>query len=161
MRIPLSNRINRIEPSGTVTLTAVLQDLRARGLDVIDMAVGEPDFAVHPAVIAATSKALGSGLTRYGPVGGLPALRRHLAEGFEGCDESHIIVTNGAKQALYMLFQVLCAKDAEVIIPTPCWVSFSHQVKLAGGQPILVPTRNHQLEIDAIESANGPQTDAV
>ncbi len=161
MRIPLTNRINRIEPSGTVQLTTILQDLRARGVDVIDMAVGEPDFAVHAAIVAATSRALDQGLTRYGPVGGLPALRRRIADDFDGCEEGNIIVTNGAKQALYMLFQVLCEKGAEVVIPTPCWVSFSHQVKLAGGRPILVPTRNHQLDLEAIESAIGPRTVAV
>ncbi len=161
MTTPLTNRINRIEPSGTVQLTAILQDLRARGLDVIDMAVGEPDFAVHPAIVAATSRALDQGLSRYGPVGGLPALRSRIAEDFEGCEASDIIVTNGAKQALYMLFQVLCEKGAEVVIPTPCWVSFSHQVKLAGGRPILVPTRNHQLDIEAIANAIGPRTVAV
>ena len=161
MNLPLTERINRIEPSGTVQLTAILQDLRARGIDVIDMAVGEPDFPVDAAIVAATSKALDRGQTRYGPVGGLPALRDRLAEDFEGCDQRNIIVTNGAKQALYMLFQVLCEKGAEIIIPTPCWVSFSHQVKLAGGQPILVPTRDHQLDIVAVESAIGPRTVAV
>jgi aspartate aminotransferase len=161
MNLSLTDRINRIEPSGTVQLTAILQDLRHRGVDVIDMAVGEPDFAVHPAIVTATSKALAKGLTRYGPVGGLPELRLRIADDFEGCAANNIIVTNGAKQALYMLFQVLCEKGAEVIIPTPCWVSFSHQVKLAGGRPMLVPTCSHQLDIEAIEKAIGPRTVAV
>ena len=156
-----SDRINRIEPSGTVQLTDTLEDLRSRGVDVIDMAVGEPDFAVNPEIIAATSAALEEGLTRYGPVGGLPALRKRIAANFEGCAAGHVIVTNGAKQALYSLFQVICPSGAEVVIPTPCWVSFSHQVKLAGGRPVLVPTLAHQPDLDAIAQAIGPQTVAL
>ncbi len=157
----IADRINRIAPSGTVQLTATLQELRARGVDVIDMAVGEPDFSVAPDIIAATTAALKNGLTRYGPVGGLPALRRHIAEAFEGYDAGHVIVTNGAKQALYGLFQLFCEKGEEVVIPVPCWVSFSHQVKLAGGRPVLVPTDGHQLDIDAIQAVIGPRTVAV
>ncbi len=156
-----SDRIENIESSGTVQLTTTLMALRARGVDVIDMAVGEPDFAVNSEIIAATTAALKDGLTRYGPVGGLPPLRRRIALQFEGCDENHVIVTNGAKQALYSLFQVLCQKGAEVIIPTPCWVSFSHQVKLAGGRPVLVPTVAHQPDMAAIERAITPQTAAL
>ncbi len=161
MHKPLSDRINRIEPSGTVQLTAILQDLRDRGVDVIDMAVGEPDFGVATEIIAATVTALENGRTRYGPVGGLPTLRRRIASGFEGWDEENVIVTNGAKQALYAIFQVLCQKGREVVIPTPCWVSFSHQVNLAGGRPVLVPSAGHQLDLDAIDRAIGPQTIAV
>jgi aspartate aminotransferase len=94
-------------------------------------------------------------------VGGLPALRKRIAAHFEGCEAEHVIVTNGAKQALYSLFQVICPNGAEVIIPTPCWVSFSHQVELAGGRPVLVPTVAHQPDLDAIAQAIGPQTAAV
>ncbi len=159
--LPLAERINRIEPSGTVQLTATLQELRTRGVDVIDMAVGEPDFSVAPEIVEATTAALRDGFTRYGPVGGLPALRRQIAEAFEGCEAGNIIVTNGAKQALYGLFQLFCEKGEEVVIPAPCWVSFSHQVKLAGGRPVLVPTDDHQLDIDAIREAIGPRTVAV
>ncbi len=158
---PLTDRIRRIEPSGTVQLTATLQKLRAQGVDVIDMAVGEPDFAVAPDIIAATTAALKDGLTRYGPVGGLPELRRRIAGTFEGYGQDNIIVTNGAKQALYGIFQLFCERGEEVIIPTPCWVSFSHQVKLAGGRPVLVPTHDHQLDLDAIQQAMGPRTVAV
>lgn len=161
MSLPFASRINAIEPSGTVQLTTTLQDLSDRGIDVIDMAVGEPDFAVDPGVIEATSAALARGLTRYGPIGGLPALRRRIASDFEGFTEDNIIVTNGAKQALYSVFQVLCDKGQEVIIPTPCWVSFSQQVKLAGGRPVLLPMDDHQPDIAAIEQAIGPQTAAV
>lgn len=125
------------------------------------MAVGEPDFAVAPEIIKATVSALAHGRTRYGPVEGLPALRQRIAADFEGCGPDNIIVTNGAKQALYSVFQVLCNKGQEVIIPTPCWVSFGHQVRLAGGQPVLVPTENHLPDIPAIKKTIGPGTVAV
>jgi aspartate aminotransferase len=159
--LALSGRINAVEPSGTVQFTAILQALRAQGVDVIDMAVGEPDFAVDPAIVAATAAALERGWTRYGPVGGLPALRRRIALDFEDFTADNIIVTNGAKQALYSIFQVLCDDGDEVIVPTPCWVSFSHQVKLAGGRPVLLPTDDHQPNVDAIARAIGPRTVAV
>jgi aspartate aminotransferase len=162
MTLELSDRINAIKPSATVKLSATIQGLRDSGVDVIDMAVGEPDFAVDAGILAATSAALESGHTRYGPAGGLPPLRRRLAAHFEGYDESNIIVTNGAKQALYSVFQVLCSRGAEVIIPTPCWVSFSHQIRLAGGRPILVPTQvDHLPDLEAIEQAVGPRTVAL
>lgn len=161
MNLQFSERINAIEPSGTVQLTATLQDLRSRGVDVIDMAVGEPDFAVDPGIIQATSEALANGLTRYGPVGGLPVLRSRIASDFEGFTEENIIVTNGAKQALFSIFQTLCDKGKEVIIPTPCWVSFSHQVKLAGGRPVLIPTVDHQPDVTTIAKAIGPQTAGI
>ena len=156
-----ANRIESIQPSGTVQLSATLERLRAQGADVIDMAVGEPDFRVDSEIIAATAAALRDGLTRYGPVGGLTALRQRIASNFEDCQEAHVIVTNGAKQALYGLFQVLCQRGDEIIIPTPCWVSFSHQVTLAGGRPVLIPTVDHQPDLAAMAQAIGPRTVAL
>ncbi|MBL0713747.1 MAG: pyridoxal phosphate-dependent aminotransferase [Desulfosarcina sp.] len=161
MATRLSDRINAIESSGTVQLTAALQKLRDQGVDVVDLAVGEPDFAIDPTIVDATSAALAAGLTRYGPVGGLPTLRKRIAADFEGYDQRHIIVTNGAKQALYNVFQVLCNDDDEIVIPSPCWVSFSHQVKLAGGQPVLVPSPHQHPDVAAIRQAIGPRTVAV
>lgn len=157
----ISDKLKNLIPSGTVAFTALIQELRDEGRDVIDLAVGEPDFAVDPPVMDATRQALDNGYTRYGPVAGLPALRDKLSAEFEGYGSQNIIVTNGAKQGLFELFQVICDAGREVIIPTPCWVSFEHQVKLAGGVPVMVPTERHQLNVDAIAQAVSDQTVAI
>jgi aspartate aminotransferase len=94
-------------------------------------------------------------------VAGIPALRNALAAEFEGYGSQNIIVTNGAKQGLFEIFQVICDPGREVIIPTPCWVSFEHQVKIAGGVPVLVPTKRHQLDVDAIAKAVNDRTVAI
>ena len=157
----LSDKFNYIRPSGTVAFTTLLQKLRKEGRDVIDLAVGEPDFGVDQDVIRATQQALNDGFTRYGPVAGLPALREKLAPEFPGYGPSNIIISNGAKQGLFLIFQAICDPGREVIIPSPCWVSFEHQIKLAGGAPVLVETINHQLDVQAIQNAVTDQTVAI
>ena len=157
----LSDRINRIEESGTVQFTLLLQKLRKEGQEVIDLAVGEPPYNTPTNVIDATSQALVQGKTKYGAVAGLQELKARLAQQFNGYGESNIIISNGSKQCLYMIFQVICNPSDEVIIPRPYWVSFPQQVKLAGGRPIYVDTCDHQLDIDRIEQAVSPKTRAI
>ena len=157
----LSERVNQIEESGTVQFTQLLQQMRKKGRDVIDLAVGEPPFNSPDIVLDATGQALGRGKTRYGAVAGLQELRSRLALQFEGYDENNIIVSNGSKQCLYMMFQAICDPLSEVIISRPYWVSFPQQVKLAGGRPIFVDTREHQLDIDKIKQALSPKTCAI
>lgn len=157
----LSNRLNTIAPSGTVAFTTLIRELREEGRDVIDLAVGEPEFAVDPPVVEATCQALNQGLTRYGPVAGLPELRNRLAGEFDGYRPENIVVTNGAKQGLYEVFQIVSGEGREVIIPTPCWVSFEHQIRLAGGIPVPVKTNRHQLDPDALAAAVTPRTVAL
>jgi len=156
-----AQRIQAICASKTTELTAVMDKMRRAGRSVINLAIGEPDYTPPEAVIAATRSALEQGETRYGPVAGIGGLRESLATEFDGCRAENILITNGAKQALYSVFQVLCDPGDEIIIPSPCWVSFPEQVKLAGGRPILVPTRRHQLDIDGIRQVLSPRTRAV
>jgi aspartate aminotransferase len=157
----LSDRVNQIEESGTVQFTLLLQQLRKAGREVIDLAVGEPPYDTPAVVIDAAKQALDQGKTKYGPVAGLQELKSRLAQQFEGCDEKNIIISNGSKQCLYTMFQVICDRADEVIIPRPYWVSFPQQVKLAGSRPIFADTRNHQLDIDKIEQAVSPKTRAI
>ena len=157
----LSNKYNNIAPSGTVAFTSLIRELREAGKDVIDLAVGEPEFAVDRQIVDATCRALKNGLTRYGPVAGFPELRERLAQDFEGYGSQNIVVTNGAKQGLYEIFQIVCGEGREVVVPTPCWVSFEHQIRLAGGVPVLVKTKRHQLDIDAMAQAITPRTAAI
>jgi aspartate aminotransferase len=157
----LSDKIKSIEESKTVAFTALIQELRQEGREVIDLAVGEPEFDTPAPIIESTKKALDAQKTRYSPVNGLFELRTRLAAQFSGYDIENILITNGSKQALFMIFQVICDASDEVIIPTPFWVSFIEQVKLAGGKPVPVATKNHQLNCEAIEAAVTPRTKAI
>ena len=157
-----SARLGAVSESKTTRIFALAQELRRQGREIISLAVGEPDFATPAPVIAATRKALAEGCTRYGPVPGEPELRERLAQGFKGFNAEHIILTNGAKQALYSIFQTVCDAGAEVIIPKPCWVSFTEQVKLAGATPVLVETdADFQIDPGKIRQAVTPRTRAI
>ncbi|WP_328588769.1 pyridoxal phosphate-dependent aminotransferase [Siminovitchia acidinfaciens] len=162
--IELSNRVSKVTPSSTLAITAKAKELKASGLDVIGLGAGEPDFNTPENIIQAAYRSMEEGQTKYTPAGGLPELKQAIIGKFKRDQEldyaaSEIIVTNGAKHALYTLFQVILNDGDEVIIPTPFWVSYPEQVKLAGGEPVYIDGKeaNHfkitgkQLE-DAITS---------
>ena len=154
-----STRLESIGESATTRISALAQTLRRQGREIISLAVGEPDFETPEPIVTATQQALNDQHTRYGPVAGEPVLRRLLSESFDGYDADNIVVTNGAKQALFSLFQMLCDQDDEVIVVKPCWVSFTEQVKLAGGRPVLVEAGNgFQLDPERIHGAITPRT---
>jgi aspartate aminotransferase len=157
----LSDKIQAIAGSQTVAFTTLIQQYRQQGGKIVDLAVGEPQFDTPAPVIDATKNALDAQKTRYGPVNGLSELRKQLAAQFSGYDIDNILITNGSKQALFMIFQVICDPADEVIIPTPYWVSFIEQVKLAGGKPVPVATKDYRLNCEAIERAVTPRTKAI
>jgi aspartate aminotransferase len=157
----LSDRINQMEPSGTVRFTQLIQQLRGQGREIVDLAVGEPPYDTPDPVLEATKKALDSGKTKYSQVAGLPDLKSRLAQQFDDYDERNIIISNGSKQCLYAMFQAICNPLDEIIIPRPYWVSIPEQVKLAGGQPVFVDTQNHQLDCEKIKPAITPKTRAI
>jgi aspartate aminotransferase len=157
----LSGKTQAIAGSQTVAFTALIQQLRQQGRKIIDLAVGEPQFDTPAAVIDATKNALDAQETRYGPVNGLPELRAQLATRFSSYDADNILLTNGSKQALYMIFQAICDPADEVIVPVPYWVSFIEQIKLAGGKPVPVATTDHQLNCEAIKRAVTSRTKAI
>ncbi|ENQ3104647.1 L-aspartate aminotransferase apoenzyme [Bacillus sp. 491mf] len=139
----LAKRVAALTPSSTLEITAKAQALKAEGHDVIGLGAGEPDFNTPEHIIEAAYKAMLEGYTKYTPTGGLAALKQEIIKKFErdqgiSYEPSQIIVCNGAKHALYTLFQVLLDEGDEVIIPTPYWVSYPEQVKLAGGEPVYV-----------------------
>lgn len=157
----LSDRIQGIEGSKTARFIPLLEALKRQGRPVISLAIGEPAVDTPPAVIEATMQALKRQETRYSDIAGLNALRTVLADRFEGCGHENLVVFNGSKQALYAIFQTLCDPGDQVIIPVPCWVSFGEQVKLAGGTPVFVATRDHQLDVDAIAAAINSNTRVI
>jgi len=120
-------------------------ELRARGVDVVDFGAGEPDFSSPAVAVEAARRALADGFTKYTPSSGIPKLREALAERYhrdygspwQGGD---VLVSVGGKAALFELALALCDEGGEVVLPSPCWVSFPEQIRLAGAEPVLVPT---------------------
>lgn len=160
--LPFSNRIRSVEASGTVRFSSLLQQLRKEGRDIIDLAIGEPMEPVPNGIIAATCRALEKGDYRYGPSGGITELRQAVAERFDGWNMHNTLITNGSKQGLYQAFQVICNPGDEVLVLTPCWGSFIHQIRLAGSVPVLVNCGDdHQPDVDAIQAALSPRTRAI
>jgi aspartate aminotransferase len=156
-----ARRIHAVGESKTTRVFSQANELRRQGKEIISLAVGEPDFETPAPVIAATQRALSEQQTRYGAVGGLEELRSRLAAEFPFYGPQNIIVTNGAKQALFSIFQLICDPGDEIILPRPCWVSFTEQIKLAGGRPVVVDTVKHQIDPEAILAAVTPRTRAI
>ncbi|MDR7075313.1 aspartate aminotransferase [Neobacillus niacini] len=143
MAINLANRVMALTPSTTLAITAKAKELKEQGVDVIGLGAGEPDYNTPQHILDAAARSMNEGHTKYTPSAGLPALKKAIIEKFErdqglSYKLNEIIVANGAKHALYTLFQVLLNEGDEVIIPTPYWVSYPEQVKLAGGVPVYV-----------------------
>ncbi|MGG1337818.1 aspartate transaminase AspB [Bacillus subtilis] len=139
----LAKRVSALTPSTTLAITAKAKELKAAGHDVIGLGAGEPDFNTPQHIIDAAVRSMNEGHTKYTPSGGLAELKNSIAEKFKRDQNieykpSQIIVCTGAKHALYTLFQVILDEEDEVIIPTPYWVSYPEQVKLAGGKPVYV-----------------------
>ncbi|NHC39129.1 pyridoxal phosphate-dependent aminotransferase [Bacillus sp. MM2020_1] len=139
----LANRVKALTPSTTLAITAKAKELKEQGEDVIGLGAGEPDFNTPQHILDAALQSMNEGHTKYTPSAGLPALKKAIIKKFETDQEltyklNEIIVGNGAKHVLYTLFQVLLNDGDEVIIPTPYWVSYPEQVKLAGGIPVYI-----------------------
>jgi aspartate aminotransferase len=143
MEMKLADRVMSLTPSTTLAITAKAKELKAQGIDVIGLGAGEPDFNTPQYILDAAVKSMNEGQTKYTPSAGLPALKTAIIEKFKNdqgieYNPNEIIVASGAKHALYTLFQVILNNEDEVIIPTPYWVSYPEQVKLAGGQPVYI-----------------------
>lgn len=141
----LADRITQIAPSITLVIAAKAKQMKADGIDVCSFSAGEPDFDTPDFIKAAAKQALDEGKTRYGPVPGELRLREAIAQKLQRENQlnyqaENIIVTNGGKQGLYNLCQILIEPGDEVIIPAPYWLSYPEMVKLAGGTPIIIET---------------------
>ncbi|PXW91748.1 aspartate aminotransferase [Streptohalobacillus salinus] len=165
----LANRVQTLTPSATLAITAKAKALKEAGHDVIGLGAGEPDFDTPDYIIDAAEKAMRQGLTRYTPAGGILPLREAIAAKMLrdhqlNYETDQIIVTTGAKHALYTLFQVILNKGDEVIVPSPYWVSYPEQIKLAEGTPVFVrgeETNQFKLTAAQLESAITDKTRAV
>lgn len=141
----LSQRVQNLTPSQTLAITAKAAELKASGVDVIGLGAGEPDFNTPDEIIEKAFEAVKNGATKYTAAAGIPELKEAISKKMlrdhqlqYGKDE--IFVASGAKHVLYNVFQALIDNGDEVIIPSPYWVSYTEQVKLAEGTPVLVYT---------------------
>jgi aspartate aminotransferase len=159
--LALGDLIQSVEPSPTLSITALAASLRAQGHDIISLSAGQPDFDTPDHIKEAAKAALDAGRTKYEPVAGIPALREAVAKlyrgrGLSGARACNVVVSTGAKHCLYGCMQVLLDPGDECIIPVPYWVSYPAQVRLARGRSVFVETRQDdgfKMTPDALRSA--------
>ncbi len=165
----LSNRLQKLSPSATFAMSQKSSELKAKGVDVINMAVGEPDFNTPDHIKAAAADAIAADWSRYSPVTGYPDLRsaicgKLLKENGLTYEPSQIVVSNGAKQAITNTVLALVNPSDEVIIPTPCWVSYPQMVKLAEGTPVTIKApieQDFKITAAQLEEAITPRTKLI
>lgn len=162
----LSQRINNLSESATLKMTKLGRELSNKGINVISLSVGEPDFNTPDHVKEAAKKALDENYTRYSPVSGYPELRQAIVDKLKkennlDYDISQIVVSTGAKQSLSNVILTLINPGDEVIIPTPYWVSYSEMVVLAEGKSVFIDTdieSNFKITPTQLEAAFTPKT---
>ena len=154
-----TDRVKRVSPSATLAISNEASRLEADGIDVVDLSVGEPDFDTPDNVKAAAQEAMEAGNTGYTPSSGIPALKEAICEKLsaDGLDHdpSEIVVTPGAKQALFEVFQTLVQAGNEVALLDPAWVSYEAMVKIAGGSLTRVDTSQYDFRLEpALDDLN-------
>ncbi len=162
--LKLSARAQALQPSLTLAIAARAKALKADGRDICSLSAGEPDFDTPAFIRQAAAQALESGLTRYGPAAGEPALREAIAqkltqENRVPTSADQVLVTNGGKQALYNLFQVLLEPGDELLLPAPYWLSYPEMARLAGASVRLIPSsaaEGFRLDPERLEAAITP-----
>lgn len=165
----LSDRLNRLSPSATLAMSQRSSELKAQGVDIINMSVGEPDFNTPDHIKEAAIKAVQDNWTRYSPVPGYPDLKKAIAAKLKnenGLDylPSQILCSNGAKQSVCNAIMALVNPGDEVIIPAPYWVSYPQMVLLAEGTPVAIPTtieQDFKVTPQQLEQAITPRTRAI
>ena len=162
----LSSRAEALQPSLTLAISARAKALQQEGRDICSLSAGEPDFGTPSFIVEASIQALRDGVTRYGPAAGDPALRQAIARKITSENglptvAEEVLVTNGGKQAIYNLFQVLLNPGDEVLIPSPYWLSYPEMARLAGARPVSVSSSaadGFRLNLQALEAAITPAT---
>lgn len=162
----LSDRLNRLAPSATLAMSQKSSEMKAQGIDVINMSVGEPDFNTPEHIKDAAKKAIDENFSRYSPVPGYMDLREAISSKLKrenGLDYgvNEILVSNGAKQGVCNTIMALVNDGDEVIIPAPYWVSYPQMAKLAGGEPVIVEAgfeQDFKMTPEQLEAAITPKT---
>ena len=162
----LSARAVGLKPSLTLAIGAQAKALQQAGRDICSLSAGEPDFDTPDFIVEATRQALRDGITRYGPAAGDPELRAAVAEKLSSGNgiattPEQVLITNGGKQAIYNLFQVLLNPGDEVLLPAPYWLSYPEMAALAGAKVKLIPTQAEEgfrLDLTDVEAAITPRS---
>ncbi|NDD45154.1 MAG: pyridoxal phosphate-dependent aminotransferase [Synechococcaceae bacterium WB9_4xB_025] len=162
----LSQRAVALQPSLTLAISARAKELQEAGRDICSLSAGEPDFDTPTFIVEAAIQALKDGLTRYGPAAGDPLLREAIAQKLSNengvpSEPANVLVTNGGKQAIYNLFQVLLNPGDQVLIPGPYWLSYPEIARLAGAEPRIVRSSaetGFRLDLQALEAAITPRS---
>ncbi len=162
----LSDRIQTLSPSLTIAISSLARDLKAEGKDILSFSAGEPDFGTPQRIKEEAIKAINEGFTQYTAVPGIPELLEAVATKLKRDNDleyapSDIIVSNGAKQSLFNLFQATINPGDEVIIPAPYWVTYPELVKYSGGKPVIIETNDmtkFKITADQLEAAITPKT---
>jgi aspartate aminotransferase len=165
----LAARVKTLSPSTTLAITAKAKEMKESGIDIIGLGAGEPDYNTPDTIIEAAYQSMKDGNTKYTPAGGLPALKDAVINKLQKDQNltytrKEVMIGIGAKHVLYTLFQVLVDPGDEVIIPTPYWVSYPEQVKLAGGVPVHIEgtsSANFKVTADQISKAITSKTKAL
>ena len=165
----LSQRVVRMAESETLKMSQMARELKAKGHEVINLSIGEPDFDTPDAIKQVAKDALDAGFTKYTPVPGIPELREAISKKFKEENNldykaSQIVVSNGAKQTLANIFLSLLDQDDEVIVLAPYWVSYSEIIKLAEGKTVLLKAgieSDFKVSAEDIEKAITPKTKAL
>ena len=162
----LSNRLQRLAPSATLAMSQKSSEMKAQGIDVINMSVGEPDFNTPDLIKEAAKKAIDDNYSTYSPVPGYADLRKAIVEKLKRENNleysiNEVLTSNGAKQSVCNTVMALVDDGDEVIIPTPYWVSYPQMVLLAGGVPVYVEAgfdQNFKMTPEQLEAAITPKT---
>ena len=162
----LSNRLNRLAPSATLAMSQKSSEMKAQGIDVINLSVGEPDFNTPDHIKEAAKKAIEDNWSKYSPVPGYPELRKAIVEKLKNenglsYNINEILVSNGAKQSVCNTIMALVNDGDEVIIPAPYWVSYPQMAKLAGGEPVFIQAtfeQDFKITPEQLEAAITPKT---
>ncbi len=165
----LSDRINRIEVSATMAITAEALKMKAAGIDLADFGAGEPHFATPQHIKDAAITAINNNFTRYTAVAGVPQVRqaivdRHAADFGSAYTPEECVFTTGGKLALFNVMEVLVDHGDEVVLPVPYWVSYKDIIQYAGGVPVYVQTseaENFRVTAAMVERAMTPRTKAI
>lgn len=168
MATTLAERMNHFSGSPTSALIATVAELKRQGKNIISLNVGEPDFGTPDYIKVAGIKAIAENFTKYTPGNGILELRQEIVKKLKednGVEYALNEVTTavGAKQAIASSLMVIAGPGDEVLLPIPCWVSYTEMIRLAGAEPVFVPVRsdNYELDLDAIEKAITPKTKAI
>lgn len=168
MATTLAERMKKFSGSPTSALIAKVAELKRQGKDIISLNVGEPDFGTPDYIKVAGMKAIADNFTKYTPGNGILELRQAIVKKLKednGLDYTVNEVTTavGAKQAIASAMMVIAGPGDEVLLPIPCWVSYTEMIRLAGATPVFVPVRqdNYELDLDAIRAAITPRTKAI